>query len=168
MDGEAAVSIRVRVKLFAILRDRAGTGELTLELSDGATVSEAREQLLRELPALRTFVERVAFAVNQEYAPVNAPLKDGDEVALIPPVSGGSDRNVPGGCHAHARVGMLSDSNLWSPKPIWEAIDYVHNNPVKRGLCQSPEQWRWSSAADYMELGVGPLSIQREQLPPRP
>lgn len=89
MDGEAAVSLRIHVKLFALLRERAGTGELTMDLPAGATVGEARKRLSDELPTLGPLLERVAFAINHEYVRPEAPLRDGDELALIPPVSGG-------------------------------------------------------------------------------
>ena len=79
----------VRVRLFAILRDRAGVAECALELPPGATVAQAKEPLLRQLPALRDLVDRCGFAVNHSYVRPDAPLRDGDELALIPPVSGG-------------------------------------------------------------------------------
>ena len=79
----------VTVKLFAILRDRAGTAELSLALPDGATVARAGELLGERLPAVRDFLPRVAYAVNRSYAKPDARLADGDELAVIPPVSGG-------------------------------------------------------------------------------
>jgi molybdopterin converting factor subunit 1 len=77
--------MEVRVRLFAALRERAGASELELELPDGARVSDA----LAQLGALTDGVP-VVMAVNREYADAAAPLHPGDEVALIPPVSGGS------------------------------------------------------------------------------
>ena len=81
--------MRISVKLFAVLRERAGTGELTLELPEGATVASATSSLIHRLPAIASFAPRVAYAVNQEYVRAETRLKDGDELALIPPVSGG-------------------------------------------------------------------------------
>lgn len=81
--------MRVRVKLFAVLRDRAGASEFPLELDVGATVAAAREAIAREHPSLAPHLGRVAFAVNQSYAKPDEILKPGDELALIPPVSGG-------------------------------------------------------------------------------
>ena len=77
----------VSVRLFAGLRERAGTGSRTLQLPDCATVSDV-------WPALELGGEPAGllYAVNKEYASQDAPLADGDEVALIPPVSGGSFR----------------------------------------------------------------------------
>jgi len=81
--------MRVRVLLFAILRDAAGAGEVRLELPDRATAGTAGEALLERFPALRPYLSRVAYAVNRTYCPAQTELHNGDEVALIPPVSGG-------------------------------------------------------------------------------
>jgi molybdopterin converting factor subunit 1 len=81
--------MRVRVKLFAVLRERAGSSEIALDLPPGATIAAARDAIARERPALAAHLARVAFAVNQSYAKPEALLTDGDELALIPPVSGG-------------------------------------------------------------------------------
>ena len=79
----------VRVKLFAVLRETCGVGDFTLELPHGATVADARRPLLERLPALRDHIDRCAYAVNQAYVKGETQLRDGDELALIPPVSGG-------------------------------------------------------------------------------
>jgi molybdopterin synthase catalytic subunit len=77
--------MRVRVRLFAQLRERAGADEVEIELPEGALVSDALERLSAVTDGLR-----VVMAVNHEYADPNASLASGDELALIPPVSGGS------------------------------------------------------------------------------
>jgi MoaE-MoaD fusion protein len=77
--------MQITVRLFAGLRERAGSGELELDLPDGALVGDA----LDRLSALTDGV-RVVMAVNHEYADKDMELRSGDEVALIPPVSGGS------------------------------------------------------------------------------
>jgi molybdopterin converting factor subunit 1 len=79
----------ITIRLFAIARERAGVSELTLDLPPCATVSTARDALLQKHPSLSDLLSRVAFAVNREYAPMDRELHDGDEVAVIPPVSGG-------------------------------------------------------------------------------
>lgn len=81
--------MRVRVKLFAIIRERAGTDQLTLDLPQGATVSSAVSVLRERFPAVADFLSRSAFAVNQSYVKAETVLNDGDELAVIPPVSGG-------------------------------------------------------------------------------
>jgi len=58
------------------------------------------------------------------------------------------------------------DLNLWTPAKIWEHIDYIHANPVRRGLCVNPEDWRWSSAADFLGTRAGPLPLCHQHLPP--
>ena len=79
--------MEVVVRLFAGLRERAGTGERRLELPAGSCVADVWAPLeLGELPA------GLLYAVNREYATADAPLSAGDEVALIPPVSGGAFR----------------------------------------------------------------------------
>jgi molybdopterin synthase catalytic subunit len=85
--------MRVTVRLFAGLRERAGTAEVELELPDGARVADA----LAELRSLTSDTPVVA-AVNREYADAELALRPGDEVALIPPVSGGA------GARIHVRV----------------------------------------------------------------
>jgi molybdopterin synthase catalytic subunit len=77
--------MQVRIQLFAGLRERAGASEVALDLPEGARVADALAQLQHvtgDLP--------VVMAVNQEYADEAMPLASGDELALIPPVSGGS------------------------------------------------------------------------------
>ncbi len=90
----------VSVKLFAILRERAGRGSLELTLDPGATVADALGALASER-GLEGVGERipVAVAVNREYATRSTELSAGDELALIPPVSGGAGRP-----DVHARV----------------------------------------------------------------
>jgi molybdopterin synthase catalytic subunit/molybdopterin converting factor small subunit len=79
--------MNVTVRLFAGLRERAGRGQLELELERGSCVSDVWPALeLGELP------NGLLFAINRQYAPPTAKLEDGDEVALIPPVSGGAFR----------------------------------------------------------------------------
>ena len=60
------------------------------------------------------------------------------------------------------------DRNLWSPRYVWETIDYIHANPVRRGLCERPEDWAWSSAADFAGTRAGPLAIDFASLPEDP
>jgi MoaE-MoaD fusion protein len=79
--------VQVRIRLFAGLRERAGTGSRTLELPDGATLGDVWPRLeLGDEP------QGLLYAVNKRYADRAAAVSDGDEVALIPPVSGGDFR----------------------------------------------------------------------------
>jgi MoaE-MoaD fusion protein len=79
--------MRVRVRLFAGLRERVGTGENEMELPPGARASDVWE-LLQVGPE----PEGLAYAVNRQYVSRDQALADGDEVAIIPPVSGGAFR----------------------------------------------------------------------------
>ena len=83
-------TMRISVRLFAILRERAGQDRIALELDPGATVDDALAALARE-PGLAEPLDRmgVAMAVNRDYASGDTELHAGDELALIPPVSGG-------------------------------------------------------------------------------
>jgi len=80
----------ITVRLFASLRERAGCSALTRKLAEGATAGDLMSALYADFPALQGS-GRVAIAVNSEYTDAGHRLQDGDEVALIPPVSGGCD-----------------------------------------------------------------------------
>lgn len=79
----------IRVRLFAVLRERAGARELVLELDRGARVSDALQKLLWLTDGVP-----VVMAVNRGYADDESLLEPGDELALVPPVSGGSTSAV--------------------------------------------------------------------------
>ncbi len=81
--------MNIRLRFFAIIRDRIGGSESSLELAAGSTVADAAAHLAVSHPEIADFLPRIAFAVNREYVPSTTVLHDGDELALIPPVSGG-------------------------------------------------------------------------------
>jgi MoaE-MoaD fusion protein len=89
--GGHATTMTVEVRLFAILRERAGTGRVQLELPAGATVAEALTKLA-QMESLKELLERlpVRLAVNRDYATKERVLRPEDELALIPPLSGGA------------------------------------------------------------------------------
>ncbi len=82
--------MRIRIRLFARQREMAGTREVAVEVPGGATIADAWVALVVLHPALADGRPYVRFARNGEYAAPEAPLEDGDEVACIPPVSGGA------------------------------------------------------------------------------
>lgn len=57
------------------------------------------------------------------------------------------------------------DRNVWSERIVVQEIDYIHANPVRRGLCTRPEEWRWSSAAEYLGIRRGEVRLNLESLP---
>jgi MoaE-MoaD fusion protein len=90
----APAAVRVRVRLFAVQRELAGTRELPIELPAGATIEDAWRALVDRHPVLAPGRGSVRFARNGAYAEPDERLADGDELACIPPVSGGGQRRV--------------------------------------------------------------------------
>ena len=82
---------RIRVRFFAALAEAAGQRETSIDVPDGEPVRNIAARLVKEFPRLEGLCANVAFSVNAEYVAAEQPLKEGDEVALIPPVSGGAD-----------------------------------------------------------------------------
>ena len=81
--------MKVKVKLFAILRERAGTAEITKEIQEGSTVADLWGALQQDYPKLAVPGIRLLYAVNQDYVSPDRVLKNSDEVVFVPPVSGG-------------------------------------------------------------------------------
>jgi MoaE-MoaD fusion protein len=86
--------MRIRVRLFAIQRELAGTREVRLELQDSGSVEDAWAALVARYPALAPGRAFVRFARNADYADPGTRLADGDELAVIPPVSGGVEERI--------------------------------------------------------------------------
>lgn len=84
-----AVAIAVRVRLFARLREQAGFETQGLEVPQGSTLADVYDNLRRTCPGLEPDRESVRGAINQEFSDWNTVVSQGDEVAFIPPVSGG-------------------------------------------------------------------------------
>ena len=80
----------VHVKLFAVHRQLMGKREVELEVPEGATIADVWQTLKTLYPQMSHLSDGVLAALNQDYAPLSAPVKAGDEVAFIPPVSGGA------------------------------------------------------------------------------
>lgn len=81
--------MKIDVLLFAKLREISGEEKVSLQIPDGAAVKEILPLLFQESSLQRQILESVLFAVNQSYAGPDTVLREGDELALIPPVSGG-------------------------------------------------------------------------------
>ncbi len=85
--------MKLHILFFATLKDRAGLDKYTLEIGDGTTVANLKSRLAADLPNLAPALPTALVSVNHEFAFAEDALKDGDEVALFPPVSGGNDQS---------------------------------------------------------------------------
>lgn len=96
----------LQVRLFAVLRERAGRDSLEVEVAEGATVADALQTLAAASEPLGEVLEAmpVVMAVNRSYVDADATLSAGDELALIPPVSGGGDEGTEEAARPHVRV----------------------------------------------------------------
>ncbi len=161
----------VRLRLFAMLRERAGSGELELELPEGASVADAlAAPQVVELTAELACV----LAVNREYAPPEQILLAGDELALIPPVSGGDARRIHAAIvdtplSADALIAFASDPRagaLVTFHGVTRAVDELHYEAYTEmalaALCEIAERAAAThglcAAAVEHRVGVVPLS----------
>src|SRR5207247_11445110 len=113
--------MRVVVRLFASYREAAGVGRIELELPAGAKVKDAIFSILKDHPLIAEG-RQVVIARNQEYVTADEPLADGDEVALIPPVSGGALAVAPLALSA-------SPPSLHDPLPALRASAFARPVP---------------------------------------
>jgi molybdopterin synthase catalytic subunit len=84
-----SMDIKVTVKLFAILKDILAKKEIRLVIPQGATISVLKNKMIQEYPALNSFSNKFIFSVNYTVATNDTVIYANDEVALLPPVSGG-------------------------------------------------------------------------------
>jgi MoaE-MoaD fusion protein len=97
--------MQIRVLFFGVLKDLAGHGSQLVDLPESATLSDLLVRLQQELPRLNPHLSSSAMSINQEYARRESKLKQGDEVGLLPPVSGGTDMAA----HAASRARIVND-----------------------------------------------------------
>lgn len=81
--------LRVRVKFFARYREVAGKTMIELEIAEGTTLAELKQIIEHRFPPLKVFSHNLLLAVNGEYAPPHLTLREGEEIAFLPPLSGG-------------------------------------------------------------------------------
>lgn len=81
--------MKIKVRLFAAAQQLANQDSITIECPAGTTVADLKASIIKHIPALDSLLDHVRFAVNAEYVVDDTPLSPDDEVACIPPVSGG-------------------------------------------------------------------------------
>jgi molybdopterin synthase catalytic subunit len=134
--------MNVTVRVFAGLHDLLGQRDVSLRLDDGATIRDLRDKLAREYPAVARHLETVVYAVDEEYVPVEYPLHPGDEIALIPPVSGGS---------APALGPFRVTESAIEPAPLVEAVRSNESGAVALfyGVARNNSEGRPVVALEY-------------------
>jgi molybdopterin synthase catalytic subunit len=105
-----ASQITVRVLFFGAARDAVGQSEVIISLNGPAKSADAFKQVLAAFPELNRFGRSLLFAVNEEYASADREVQNGDELALFPPVSGGSEGEQEMGRPGDGRTGRAEDS----------------------------------------------------------
>jgi molybdopterin synthase catalytic subunit len=101
--------MRIRVRLFARQRELAGTREIALDLPAGATIADAWNALAAQVPAVASGRPFVRFARNGDYAAATTPLEEDDEIACIPPISGGAGEEAAGDDPVIRRLELRAD-----------------------------------------------------------
>ena len=81
--------MQITVKLFALMREKAGTDTVALDLPAGANLTQAVAALIRQYPVLEPYMANTRFSLHMDFVDADTSLAAGDELALIPPVSGG-------------------------------------------------------------------------------
>jgi len=134
--------IAVKVLFFGAARDAVGQGEVDFSLAENSTAANAFEQVVEKFPELRRFGRSLLLAVNQEYALADREVQEGDELALFPPVSGGS-----------------------GPKPETADTDTWANGTADTGTAgvspasTLPATKSDKSTPDFFELTTGPIDV---------
>ena len=124
-DNQQTDQIAVRVLFFGAARDAVGHSEAALTLTGPVNGASAFEQVLAQFPSLRRFGRSLLFAINEEYAPADREVHEGDELAVFPPVSGGAVRD--------GEMGISGD-------------------PATEGLAETSDRQANFSASDFFEL----------------
>jgi MoaE-MoaD fusion protein len=157
--------MQVRVLYLGMLREIAGCEREIVQLRDAATVGELYSQLQQRIPKLQDFRGAIALAVNYEYADGGGVLHEEDEVALIPPVSGGSaaeqeKQTLP----LQSEHAMLVSTSI-DPEPLLEQLKQPENGAVAMfdGIVRNNSRGRRTLYLDYS--GYEPMALRKmEQL----
>ena len=138
--------INVRVLFFGAARDVVGKSEGDLALSSPSNATMALEQMLSAYPGLRGFGGSLLLAVNQEYVPADREVHEGDELAVLPPVSGGSGEDMESRGHGDSRTTENAEV----------AVAAKRQDADRR---RSGDLAGENSSADFFELTTGPLDV---------
>jgi len=165
--------MQVRVLYLGMLREIAGCERETVELGDAATAGELYSKLQQRIPRLQEFRGAIALAVNYEYSDGKTALHDNDEVALIPPVSGGSDAaqvSHGSGTEDEPVLPLISEhamlvSTSIDPEPLLEQLKQPEDGAVAMfdGIVRNNSRGRRTLYLDYS--GYEPMALRKmEQL----
>jgi MoaE-MoaD fusion protein len=136
-----ASQITVRVLFFGAARDAVGEKEVSLALNGPTDAATAFQQVLTAFPSLQRFGRSLLFAVNEEYAPANREVQSGDELAVFPPVSGGSGGERETGRQGDGEMGRSRDGE-----------------PSGMSLT-TPVMAEKNSSRDFFELTTEPIDV---------
>jgi molybdopterin synthase catalytic subunit len=145
-------TISVRVLFFGAARDATGTDEAQIKLDPPHNSSNAFEQVLNTHPALRRFGNSLLFAVNQEYARHDREISDGDELAVFPPVSGGSENGSATEAQSHGE--KKTENNRASSAGSTDVRGPRRGSPA--GVLDSSAL---PTAKDFFELTNDPIDV---------
>jgi molybdopterin synthase catalytic subunit len=153
--------MRVQLLFFGGLKDLAGRDKETLDLPEDATVGDLLERCRTHMPDLQDYLGKIAVAVNQEYATRSLQLHEADEVALIPPVSGGADLPATAEPAIHTRI---THDRIDAPG-IAEALKHPDDGAVVvfEGIVRNQTRGRRTLYLDY-EAYEGMAQKQLEDL----
>lgn len=157
--------MQVRVVYLGMLREIAGCERESVELSDGATAGELYSQLGQRVPKLQDFGGAIAMAVNYEYTDGKTVLKDKDEVALLPPVSGGSGTGQESATLPLTSEHAMLVSEPINPEPILAQLKQPEDGAVAMfdGIVRNNSRGRRTLYLDYS--GYEPMALRKmEQL----
>jgi molybdopterin synthase catalytic subunit len=140
----------VRILFFGIIKDLAGQGGESLNLPDDATLADVLSHYEARIPRLREWVSSIAMSVNQEYAGPEAKLSPGDEIALLPPVSGGAGESEPGDLTGRAKHAAIVRERI-ETRAVLEAIKRPEDGAavVFEGVVRDNTRGRRTLYLDY-------------------
>jgi molybdopterin converting factor subunit 1 len=141
--------IAVRVLFFGAARDAVGQTEVDVSLKGNSTAANAFEEVLEKFPKLRRFGRSLLFAVNQEYAAADREVKDGDELAVFPPVSGGSGVDTETRRHGDGETGTAGVRGPQTGSP-----DEVLDSPASTPKAERKTHDFFELITDAIDVGV--------------